>query len=280
MRQHRRSLDRGLLAGMVLSCTLFARMAGAQTATEADIVGVLNWIQAESAQELLAKRRAAISAVPSGFGLSGGNLSLSASGTYGPERSPDDDTDDTSDASTAVAIGFGDPVSAVGLEVGLVLTSFRDFGASGFMTVGINRQFAFEGGVTSINVSASNLAAWGDAEDSEVSYSVVGSVAYAVGNTPMVTTLGYGTSYGTGFGFSDDDCFVDCEGFVFGIGAGVSETWAISAGVVGDHSMIGATYFPATVEGLSANIWVRDAEDPDSTTFGVDLGFITNVFGG
>ena len=280
MRRHKARLSCGLLSGIVLSSALCAQVASAQTATEADIVDVLTWIQAESAQELLAKRRAAISAVPSGFGLSGGNLSISASGTYGPERSPEDDSDDKSDASTAVAIGFGDPVSAVGVEFGLVLTSFRDFGASGFLSVGINRQFAFEGGVTSINVSASNLAPWGDAEESEVSYSVVGSVAYAIGNTPMVTTLGYGTSYGTGFGFSDDDCFVDCEGFVFGIGAGISETWAISAGVVGDHSMIGATYFPATVEGLSANIWVRDAEDSDSATFGVDLGFITNVFGG
>jgi len=280
MRRHHSSLSRGLLAGVALSAVLGAPAAHAQTATEADIVEVLTWIEAGSAQELLAKRRAAISAVPSGFGLSGGNLSLSLSGTYGPERSPNDDDNDRFDASTAVAFGFGDPVSAVGVELGLVLSSFRDFGASGFLTVGVNRQFAFEGGVTSINVSASNLAAWGDAENNDVSYSVVGSVAYALGNTPMVTTLGYGTSYGTGFGFSEDDCYVECEGIVFGIGAGISETWAISAGVVGDHSILGATYFPATVEGLSANIWVRDADDSDSATFGVDLGFITNVFGG
>lgn len=269
-----------VMAGFLLSAVAFAPSASAQVASEAELVEVLNWIQQASALELLAQRRAAISAIPSGFGLSGGNLSLSASGTYGPERSPDDDTDDTSDASTAIAFGLGDPVTGLGVEFGVVLTSFRDFGASGFMTLGVNRQFSFEGGVSSISVSASNLGAWGDAEDSEVSYSVVGSVAYALGNTPMVTTLGYGTSYGTGFGFSDDDCFVGCEGFVFGVGAGLSETWAVSAGVVGDHSILGATYFAPTVEGLTANLWVRDAEDSDSATFGVDLGFVTNLFGG
>jgi hypothetical protein len=269
-----------VMAGFLLPAVAFAPSASAQVASEAELVEVLNWIQQASALELLAQRRAAISAIPSGFGLSGGNLSLSASGTYGPERSPDDDTDDTSDASTAIAFGLGDPVTGLGVEFGVVLTSFRDFGASGFMTLGVNRQFSFEGGVSSISVSASNLGAWGDAEDSEVSYSVVGSVAYGLGNTPMVTTLGYGTSYGTGFGFSDDDCFVGCEGFVFGVGAGLSEIWAVSAGVVGDHSILGATYFAPTVEGLTANLWVRDAEDSDSATFGVDLGFVTNLFGG
>lgn len=280
MKRNKISKRFSVLTAATLSSALLAHGAAAQTVTEAEVVDILNWIQESSAVELLAKRRAAISAVPSGFGLSGGDLSLSASGTYGPERSPDDDSDDKSDASTGIAFGIGDPMTAVGVEFGLVLTSFRDFGASGFLTLGVNRQFDFDGGVGSINVSASNLGAWGDAESSEVAYSIVGSVAYALGSTPMVTTLGYGTGYGNGFGFSNDDCVTGCEGIVFGVGAGLSEYWAISAGVVGSSPIIGATYFPSGVDGLSANIWVRDADDSDSATFGVDVGWVTNVFGG
>lgn len=140
-----RKLIKGI-ASIAALAGLVAGSAQAQSQTELErLVEQLEAALAGQDVEIDVRRRAGISAVPSGFGLSGGTVSLSLSGSYGPRRGGPGS--DRTDASTAAAIGLGNAATGLGVELGVVNTSFRDFGGSGYFTLGANRQFSFAGGL-------------------------------------------------------------------------------------------------------------------------------------
>lgn len=139
-----------------LTAALFSAAAQAQGETELEpFVAQLEAALEGQKFSTDVRLRAGIAAVPSGFGLSNGTASLSLVGSYGPERGGQDST--RFDESTALAVGFGDPVNGLALEFGVVNTSFRNFGASGFFTVGVNHQFSYAGGIGSVAVTISDI---------------------------------------------------------------------------------------------------------------------------
>ncbi|MCC6007000.1 MAG: hypothetical protein JJU40_04935 [Rhodobacteraceae bacterium] len=261
---------RQLMAGaaiVAVSAGLAAGSAQAQSQSELErLTAQLESALAGQSVAIDVRRRAGIAAVPSGFGLSGGTASVSLSGSYGPPRGPDNTR---FDASTAIAAGFGNPATAVGVEVGLVNTSFRRFGHSGFFTLGVNRQFPIEGGTGSVSVSASNIAGWGDSRNNPVAGTIVASFAYSINGRPVMATIGAGSRLTRN----------NEAGIIAGFGMSVAPDWAISAGVVGDSPIIGASYFPPMLEGASVNFSLRDFDRGSNTVFGVDLGYAFNLFG-
>lgn len=250
-------------------CGLMLGVGAASAQSEADLEALASDLEAALAGQLISDsvvRRAGIAAVPSGFGLSSGTASVSLSGSYGPERGPGDTR---FDASTSLAFGLGDAVNGMAIDFGVVNTSFRDFGASGFLTVGASRQFSFSGGIGSFALSASNLAAWGDASDNEESATAVATFLYNIGGNEVMATLGAGSHLA-----SDNE-----PGLLGGFGVAVAPEWAVSAGFVGDSPIIGANYFPAALAGTSVNFSLRDLDDRDTAVFSVDLGYAFNLFG-
>lgn len=259
---------RKLKGGLAISAALLAGATTAQGQTDLEpFVAELESALEGQTFSTDARRRAGIAAVPSGFGLSNGTASLSLGGSYGPERGGADST--RYDASTALSVGFGDAENALALEFGVVNTSFRDFGESGFFTVGVNRQFAYAGGVGSVALTLSDIEGWGDSRDNDLSGTAVASFVYTINGRPVMATLGVGSSVA-----SDGD-----EGIIAGFGMSVAPDWAVSAGVVGDTPIIGASYFPTALEGSSINFSLRDLDEGDDAVFGIDLGYSFNLLG-
>ena len=91
------------------------------------------------------------------FGMSGNTVALAFSGSYGPPRPPDNTR---FDASTAVGLGLGNPVSGLGVELDVNLTSFRHFGASGNISGNVSKMFQInDKGVYSVMLAVGNLGA-------------------------------------------------------------------------------------------------------------------------
>lgn len=133
-----------------------------------------------------AQVRAAISSLPSGFGLSGGVFGVSLSGLYGPHHPPID-----VDGDIGLAIGLGDPVNAVGFTGSLDITSLdNDFADSGYFNLSVHRQFRFSNGYGSVNATISGLGAFGTASARPVGGSLVGTFVTGTPSRPYMITVG------------------------------------------------------------------------------------------
>ena len=206
--------------------------------------------------------------VPSGFGLAGNVWAFSLSGSYGPERNPPDDTERT-DGSGSLLLGFGNPATAVGVQTGLVLTSFRDFGESGYLTAGVHRLFQFnEFGVGSIAANVSYIAPWGDAEDLDVGGQVIGSYLTSVGGRLALFSLGAAND-------TNDDRDVEA---ILGAGFGVSPTMGLSLGQVGERTSAGMALAPRALGGGTLGISVSHDWDSNDNTLTIDFGRAFNLF--
>lgn len=199
--------------------------------------------------------------VPSGLGLAGDVAAVSISGSYGPERSKTDQT--RFDASGSVLAGFGDPVAGFGLQGGVNVTSFRNFGASGYFSLGVHKMFqTSEAGIYSVALNIGHLAPWGDVKDEDESFSLVGTYLTSVGGRLAMFTLGAAT---------DTKAARDVEGIV-GVGIGLSENIAVSVGHVGQRTAVGLTLSPAMFGGNSVSVSVNHDHDRNENKLVVDLG--------
>lgn len=206
--------------------------------------------------------------VPTGFGLAGGVLALSASGSYGPERNPPADTT-RYDGSGAVMLGFGDPVDGLGVQGGINITSFRDFGESGYLSLGVHKLFqTSEAGVYSVALNVSHIAPWGDAELLDPGVSLVGSYLTSFGGRLAMVSLGAAT---------DTNNDRDLEP-IFGFGVGLSENVAVNLGQVGQRTVVGMSFSPDMLGGLSLTVSLNHNHDNGDNTLVVDLGRAFNLF--
>lgn len=207
--------------------------------------------------------------VPTGFGVAGGTLALSLSASYGPERNPALD-DTRGDASGSVIAGFGNPVSGLGVQGGFNITSFRDFGASGYLTVGAHNMFqTSERGVFSVALNASHLAPWGDATRLDPAGSLVGSYLTSVGGQIAMFSLGAGT---------DNNNARDIEP-IAGFGIGVSPNVAVSIGQVGyDRTAVGMTFAPSLLAGNTLAVSVNHDHRTNDNTLVVDVSRAFGLF--
>lgn len=206
--------------------------------------------------------------VPTGFGLAGGVLALSASGSYGEERNPPADRT-RYDGSGAVMLGFGDPVAGLGVQGGVNLTSFRDFGDSGYLSLGVHKMFqTSDAGIYSVALNVSHIEPWGDAKLLDPGVSLVGSYMTSIGGRLALISLGAAT---------DTNDARDTEA-VFGFGMGVSDNVAVSLGQVGQRTALGMTLSPSMLAGNSLSLSVNHDHDTGENTFVVDLGRAFNLF--
>lgn len=194
------------------------------------------------------------------FGLSGQTVALSFSGSYGPVRGPGGER---LDASTALSLGLGDPVSGVGLQFDVNLTSFRSFGASGNVSASIHKAFQVNTkGVYSVMLAAGNLGAWGDAEALPENASLIGSYMFGIGPHPAIVTLGATTALN-----ANND--VEAIG---SFGYSLNSDWAVSIGFAGDTPVIGATWQPDFLQGTPISVSISDIDDDAQRKLSIDIG--------
>lgn len=199
--------------------------------------------------------------VPSGLGLAGDAAAVSISGSYGPERSKTDKT--RLDASGSVLAGFGDPVVGFGVHGGINVTSFRNFGASGYFSLGVHKMFqTSEAGIYSVALNIGHLAPWGDAKNEDESFSLVGTYLTSVVGRLAMFTLGAAT---------DTNAYRDLDGVV-GVGIGLSKNVAVSVGQVGHRTAVGLTLSPAMFGGNSVSVSVNRDHYRNENKLVVDLG--------
>ena len=204
--------------------------------------------------------------IPSGFGVAGNVVALGFSGSYSQQLRGVVPNQTHWDAATSATFGFGNPVSGVGVEVGINLTSFRRFGQSGHLSVGVHRMFqANDRGVFSAALRADYLGAWGDIKTYNPAYSLIGSYATSVGSRLAMFSAGVGTGWGQN---GSDRTTRGAVGF----GIGLNGQWAASVGYVGQESVIGAVWQPPALNGASVAFSIRNIEDSGNATFAVDIG--------
>lgn len=200
-----------------------------------------------------------VSGVPSGLGLAYSTAAVGVAGSYGPDRGGTN-----FDASGSLSFGFGDPVSAVGLQASANITSFRDFGESGYWSVGVHRMFQLsDRGLYSVAANASYISPWGDSESEDVGYSVVGTYLTSFGESLGMITLGAANDLN-----SDR---ADWQG-IFGIGISIGENYALSLAQAGDTTTVGVSLSSELVSGNSLGFSVSNDPDTDGVTFTISLG--------
>jgi hypothetical protein len=201
------------------------------------------------------------------FGLSGNTLGLTFSGSYGPPRGIDATR---YDASTALSLGLGNPVSGVGLQFDANLTSFRNFGVSGNFSASIHKMFQFnDKGIYSVMLSAGNLGAWGDAATLPENASVIGSYMFGIGPHPAVVTLGATTALNPNN---------DIEA-IGSFGYSLNSDWAVSVGFAGDTPVVGATWQPAFLSNTPISISISDIDDEAQRKLSIDIGHTFSLTG-
>jgi len=211
-----------------------------------------------------AQTRAAITALPSGFSLSHGVGTVSLSGIYTPDGRRKIDGD------MGLALGFGDPVNAVGFAISADITSLEnDFADSGYLNLSLHRQFRMSRGYGSVNATVSGIGAYGTASGRDVGGSLVASFVTGTAARPYMITLG----------IANDLTFAQDIDGIFGLGVGLSNNWAISAGVYGDNNALGVTYFPPFLPNAVVQVSLRNLDDRATRGIGVDIGYAFNLFG-
>jgi len=207
-------------------------------------------------------------AVPSGFGLHGNTFAAAISGTYGQWRGGAGS--DRLDGSAAFSFGFGDPVDGLGVQADINVTSFRNFGASGYLSLTAHRMFqTSQAGVYSVALSATHLGSWGNSAWVRPGYKLVGSYMFGLDGRLAVVSVGVA---------DNQNMSRRAEG-ILGFGLAVSDDWAVSAGWVGDQSVLGATWRPAALGGATLAISLRGIEDRNRRLIGFDLSRSFNLMG-
>jgi opacity protein-like surface antigen len=200
--------------------------------------------------------------VPSGFGLAGNVVAFSLSGSYSDRRRAGSNAT-RFDASTAVVFGFGDPVDGIGFQLGANLTSFRKFGKSGFVTVGMHKMFQLsDAGIYSVALNVDNIAPWGDAKSNKLSGNIVASYMTGFGSQLGLVTVGV----------TNNTTPTRKLKPIFGISRGVTERSSVGFGHAGDSSTIGMTFAPAALQGASVSIAANHNWKTRQNGVTVDIG--------
>lgn len=140
---------------------------------------------------------------PIGFGASWGNAGV---GLY---TQTFDGASSDADGGAGFAVGFGNAKKAVGLEVGLALSSLwgstngsGGFGENGSFSAKLHTQLP---GAASIAVGATSFGRFGNSNDARAtSFYVAGTKVSRLGKYALATNLGFGNKEIAGK-FTDDD---------------------------------------------------------------------------
>ncbi len=204
---------------------------------------------------------------PSAFGLPQGVVAGSLSGSY-QNRSRGGEQPTRYDASTSLMVGLGNTVDGIGFQLGTNITSFRNFGASGYFTVGVHKVFqTSEQGVYSVAANLDYLAPWGDSRENKPSGNLL--LSYMTGFGPRLGLVTLGVANNTRF----DRRPVG----VFGLGVGISDESSISFAQLGRRSTIGLTTAPAALRGASLSVGLSRDWSSRTNLLTVDIGHSFNI---
>jgi hypothetical protein len=180
------------------------------------------------------------------------------------------------DGDLVAGYAVGDPVDGLGLTFGIAVTGLDPPGDAGALSVTASRLLRAGGtSATFAGLSASNLAAWGEAADRPEMYALY--VSHLVGlstartELPVQISMGYGTDTtrrSDGSGRLDDGLFA-------GVGLGLTPLVSGSLSATATQVNLGATLsLPGT--GASVSLGLLDAADTTDhrqVSLSVGLGF-------
>lgn len=180
------------------------------------------------------------------------------------------------DGDAVAGYTIGNPVEDISATFGLTITSLQGFGDSGSLSLSGARAVAVnDNALTFLGASASNLAAWGDAQLTPESYSAyvshLFSLPLAASEMPVQLTAGYGNR------ITYDDQGLDIgEGLFIGAGFGLGEN--LSAGVSATETQLnaGVGFSLPEFDQVNVSMGVFDITDNVNRrqfSLGVSLGF-------
>ncbi|WP_224817172.1 hypothetical protein [Hasllibacter sp. MH4015] len=166
------------------------------------------------------------------------------------------------DGDVAAGYTFGNPVDAISVSVGIVVTGLDPFGDSGSFNISASRLLgSTDRSATFVGASALGLGGWGDAAADGESYAVYVSHLTSLGagsaEIPLQLTLGYGNRTT----LADDRSGRVEEGVFFGAGVGITETLSLSVSGTETQLNAGAVLSIPQLEGLSLSAGMFDILD-------------------
>lgn len=214
--------------------------------TDAALLAMLDQVD----QRLKQMRPVAIAGVPSGFAMPRGRLYAGLSLTNRRDRRYD-----TWDGSLSFGAGFGDPVSRLGAVLSVDVTSLSPFhfGASGKVGVSLHRELDVRSADwrLSLGLAGENLIRWGDSQVLSPEWTATATALWTPDDGPASVMVSAGLGSAIMRNSSKPGGFI-------GIGAGVSDTMALSLAWYGDEAIAALNYWPKLVKNTSITIGVGD----------------------
>ena len=179
------------------------------------------------------------------------------------------------DGDAGAGYTIGNPIENVSLTFGLAITSLEGFGDSGSLSLNAARALSIGSqSLTFIGASASNLAAWGDAEDSPEAYAAyishLRTFPVGSGELPVLFTAGYGDQ------ITLDDAGAVGDGFFVGVGVGVAQNLSVSLSATETQLNTGISFGIPDIPQVSVSMGIFDVTnnvDRRQFSLGVSYGF-------
>ena len=180
------------------------------------------------------------------------------------------------DGDLGAGYTIGNPIENVSLTFGLAITSLEGFGDSGSLSLNAARALSIGAqSLTFVGASASNLAAWGDAEASPEAYAAYVSHLRTFptargGEVPVLFTAGYGDQ------ITLDNAGAVGDGFFVGVGVGVARNLSVSLSATETQVNTGISFGIPDIPRVSVSMGVFDVTnnvERRQFSLGVSYGF-------
>lgn len=181
--------------------------------------------------------RGATFGVPGAFSLPQGSMFFS--GSVSDKRpSPGMSSGDSTDASAAFGIGFGDAQNSIGFDlvVGIDSVDPKDFADSGTISLKFSRQLpSFIAGQTAaVAFGIGTVESWGDSKDAKANHYLAYTSTFGLDLGDRIMPGLFSIGYGTHLGANDPgkNAFVSA-------GVGLTDWLSAGAGIAGDEYHVG-----------------------------------------
>lgn len=197
--------------------------------------------------------------------------------SYSSKRSP---TDDSTDGSAIVGVGFGNANDGVGLQFATHLVSLPNgFGDAGYFSLKASTRIASGAAPTYASATVSHLGTWGiNANDDPTgTIALTRFAGWSLGSAeeiyPVMMTLGAGTNVSN---FGHD------AGMFGGFGIGLTEYMAASLAWTGDEVSLGGSFKIKGLDDMFLSLSFDDAlNDRGFQRVTLSIGYqFPNLFGG
>lgn len=186
------------------------------------------------------------------------------------------------DADMSLGYSMGNPITGVGVTLGMDITGLEPFGDAGSFSIQASRMIAMsDTSVTFGALAYSGFGAWGEQRGSEKASGYItnfGTFDIGQSSTPYLVTVGYGEANT----YADDGSGTLDDGIFWGVGMGLNDYF--SASVTGTTTQVnaGLSVKVPGIDNLSISAGYMDigndvARRQATLTIGYNL---TDLFGG